>query len=332
MSDLWTPDRSAAVALVELRVTALGESFLYQVHGETHLALGLPPLPAEVVREVYRAGTLPVVLAKADAPSRSEAWSRAAKIFEQLAGVRRVAGAQARALAEGITEKWFAQGLIETRAGRLLAVTRVIGLLAARGEVGARPASLAAALEIADPQPGARDLLEARAGELARGLKDATRRAVALEVVDAAMAGESAALVAARLTDRFATLNRDWRRVAVTEVAAARSHGFLAGLPDGARVRWDAAPDACPHCRGLHGREFTVRAAPGDPWAEVWAGKSNRGRALAARTREGRERGRDERAAPTIPLHPNCRCRFVRVSELRGSARLEAYLAHLASL
>ena len=168
--------------------------------------------------------------------------------------------------------------------------------------------------------------------EHATHLRERTRHMLTSRLYDALLARDSPQNLAVRLGHEFGTLNRDWRRTAITEVAYARAHGFLAGLPAGSSVEWFAAADACTHCRRYHGKTFKVRSSPGNWDSEVWPGKSNVGRSFAPYKQDGSARAEHELAGPTIPLHPNCRCRWLRVAApIEGvSPRLEAYLAQMA--
>lgn len=127
-------------------------------------------------------------------------------------------------------------------------------------------------------------------------------------------------------------LNRDWERVAITEMNRSASDGFLAGKQNGEYVLGNSHPDACPYCmRLIHHKIYRVTTHPPkdysdlDPkskeyralskrWGnEVWVGKSNINRSLSARKRVGGKllpREHHEMAASTIPLHPTCRCRW----------------------
>lgn len=124
--------------------------------------------------------------------------------------------------------------------------------------------------------------------------------------------------------DEFAVLNRDWRRIAITETARNANEGFLAALPAGSKVRRvEAYATACPFCKKLHGMEFTVVSPAKEHkngWAEVWVGKTNVGRSSSPRKREGDElveRAEDEMWWPAAGTqHPNCRGTWVRISEV----------------
>lgn len=121
------------------------------------------------------------------------------------------------------------------------------------------------------------------------------------------------------LSDNFATLNLDWRRIAVTETAINAADGFLAACAEGEVLRWASHPGACKYCETQNGKLFTVVSASQphkDPATQVWPGKHlmNVGRSIAKmkRTENGlEERGEDEMLVPAIPAHPHCRCSWV---------------------
>jgi hypothetical protein len=337
-SDIWAPDPDPAIAQAEAELTAVGSSFLYHVHQDLHAALGLPRLPGEVVAAAYHTDHLPTPLAKATPASRSGAWKSALALFDRVRGVSSLKAGLARTLARAVTERWYGTGLLESRAEQAGVRARLVGMLRAQGAPpgGLFPTSLEeATAQVVDPER--REVIEQakeRALELVDGLKDSTRHLIAGELLDAQAERRTPQQTAGRLLDRFATLNRDWRRLAITEASMHRAHGFLSGLPEGETVEWFAAPDACPHCLKLHGRHFTVRHSPGDGEAEVWPGKSNAGRSFSPKDVDGRTRSPDELAWPTIPLHPHCRCRWLRIAPVPAgvSDRLEAYLAALSNL
>jgi hypothetical protein len=114
--------------------------------------------------------------------------------------------------------------------------------------------------------------------------------------------------LAQELFDRFGDHNRDWRRVAMTELAMATNDAYLSGLEEGERVTGIGSVNACKHCRSLViGREFIVLKVPpseesyDNDMKYVWAGKTNMGRPSTA-----------WRAC--FPIHPNCSCRPHRIS------------------
>ena len=127
-------------------------------------------------------------------------------------------------------------------------------------------------------------------------------------------------------------LNRDWERVAITETNRSANDGYIAGRPDGSYVLGNSHGDACPYClRYINNQIYKVTTDPPDDYSdldseskeyqdlakrwdtEIWVGKSNVSRSLSARKRvDGKLKPREhhERAAPTLPLHPICRCRW----------------------
>lgn len=126
-----------------------------------------------------------------------------------------------------------------------------------------------------------------------------------------------------KLQDEFATLNRDWRRIAVTEAGENQLQGYIASLKPGTKVkRVEVYANACGHCRKIDGKVMTVVApdAPDkDGDTQVWVGKTNIGRSAAPRKRVDNvliEREPHERwwvASGT--QHPHCRGRWVPVIE-----------------
>lgn len=123
------------------------------------------------------------------------------------------------------------------------------------------------------------------------------------------------------LVDAFAVLNRDWRRIAVTEATEALGQGFIASRPLGSKVkRVEQYRNACTWCRKIDGMEFTV-VEPGrtdkDGDTQVWVGKTNVGRSSAPRKRVGNtlvEREPHELWWPAAGAqHPHCRGRWLPV-------------------
>lgn len=125
-----------------------------------------------------------------------------------------------------------------------------------------------------------------------------------------------------KLVEEFGTLNRDWRRIAVTEAGEALNQGLVASLPSGTRLkRIEQYRGACAFCRRIDGKEVTVVSPDSeikDPAASVWVGKDNYGRSASPNKRMGSalvERSPQERWwIPAGTAHPNCRGRWVRIS------------------
>lgn len=122
-----------------------------------------------------------------------------------------------------------------------------------------------------------------------------------------------------KLLDKFGTLNRDWRRIAVTEAGEAQTQGYVASMAPGTKVkRVEQYRNACSFCRKIDGKVVTIVDPAKEPkdWDnEIWVGKSNVGRSASPRKRVGDafiEREPEEMwTIPAGLAHPHCRGRWV---------------------
>lgn len=122
-----------------------------------------------------------------------------------------------------------------------------------------------------------------------------------------------------QLFDNFASMNRDWRRIATTEATELSGQGVIASLPAGAKVRrMEMYHGACGFCKKIDGMIFNVvdPAKPDkDDWADMWVGKNNIGRSGSPRKRT--ENGLELRQPHElwIPVpganHPHCRGQLI---------------------
>jgi hypothetical protein len=171
----------------------------------------------------------------------------------------------------------------------------------------------------------AMDWARARIGLNLRGLTDAGRNRVAGSILGhVAQHGLARPrLLEQTLLDDFGALNRDWRRVAVTEAGEVANSAYLGQFADGARMkRLEAYEGACPFCRRINGLVLTWSTSPRpdtDGWSHVWPGKTNVGRAAAPRkqTQHGLvDRDESELWWPAAGVqHPNCRGRWTVLSD-----------------
>lgn len=141
---------------------------------------------------------------------------------------------------------------------------------------------------------------------------------VCLEHVQAQMLGQKEGTsqhLSTRLFGEFAILNRDFRRIAVTEGGECVNQGYVSAQKPGRMVkRVEAYRGACPFCKSINGKVFKVIApdAPDkDGDAEIWPGKTNIGRSASPRKREGGflvPRPANEMWWPAAGVqHPHCR-------------------------
>ena len=139
-----------------------------------------------------------------------------------------------------------------------------------------------------------------------------------------------------RLLDEFAVLNRDWRRIAMTELADASMNGLLASLPLDSKVkRQEMYRGACPYCRSIDGRVFTIVSPDTkekNSETQVWVGKTNYGRSFAPNKRT--PNGLIPRTAGEMwhvsagPVHPHCRGRWQPIMKISpgGDPKFAAWL------
>ena len=117
------------------------------------------------------------------------------------------------------------------------------------------------------------------------------------------------------LFDEFADLNRDFRRIAITETGNATNTGYIAAQKPGTKVkREEAYTGACGFCTSIRGKVLTVVADDKEDkdWDnEVWPSKNNVGRSASPRKRVGGvliPRTPDEIwSIPAGTVHPHCR-------------------------
>lgn len=195
--------------------------------------------------------------------------------------------------------------------------------------ITALPLTAAAAAEMLPHTPVQRvalDYAAERAAENVRELTNSVRHRMRTTIAEwfneratAVQPTGSTPALQTRLRDQFAQLNRDWRRIAVTETVEAQNQGYIASVPRGTHVkRVERYDGACAFCRRIDGLVLEVvdpAAANKDGRTQVWPGKTNVGRSAAPRKRLGSlliEREPHELWWPAAGTqHPNCRGRWV---------------------
>lgn len=150
---------------------------------------------------------------------------------------------------------------------------------------------------------------EIRTAEKIAEVADRHRAGIKQVVLQAINGRWSAQKLAQTLFDMFGDQNRDWRRVAITELSMASNDAYLAGCLEGDTVVVPSVAGACKYCRQyLEGKSFIVTHDPklmghdhDQEMHYVWVGKTNWGRTVAT-------------YVPCVPLHPQCRHRFHKIS------------------
>lgn len=194
--------------------------------------------------------------------------------------------------------------------------------------LAAMPSTVAAALEQFGATPVQRAVMEFAAHRCAdnvvalsdgarRSMRDLIAEHITAKELGTPAIGDSS--LQTKLLDRFGALNRDWRRIAVTEVGEAQTQGYVASMPVGSKLkRVEQYKNACAFCRKIDGVVVTIvdPAKENKNWdTEIWPGKTNIGRSASPRKRVGNvfvERTPDEMwAIPAGLAHPHCRGRWV---------------------
>jgi hypothetical protein len=163
---------------------------------------------------------------------------------------------------------------------------------------------------------------QARTCQYVTNIEDATRAKMKMAIVDwqkdkfegtpSAMAKRS---LEGKLLDEFATLNKDWRRIALTEAGEAANQGVVSATPAGQQLkRVEQYRGACAYCKKIDGAVVTVvEASKKDKnWnTEIWPGKDNHARSASPYKRVGGQLiKREESERWSIPAglaHPHCR-------------------------
>lgn len=173
------------------------------------------------------------------------------------------------------------------------------------------------------------DFARVKSAENVRALADSVRHQMRntilqhIEEQQTKPAGVPSSSLESKLLDKFGTLNRDWRRIAVTEAGEAQTQGYIASLKPGTKVkRVEQYQNACRFCRKIDGvvAEVVSPDAPvKNPETQIWPGKNNVGRSASPRKRVGSllvPRTPDELwHLPAGLAHPHCRGRWVPVIE-----------------
>lgn len=226
-----------------------------------------------------------------------------------------------RTEAEWLATRAVLMGRVQANMARLTAKQADVVL-------AALPATAAAAAETFVMTPIQRSLMDfanARAAENVRVLADDARhrlRTLIAQDLERKVLGIPSgpdSSLQIKLLDAFGTLNRDWRRIAVTEAGEAANQGLVASLEPGTRLkRIEQYRGACAFCRKIDGRVVEV-VAPDEPEKDgetmVWPGKTNIGRSAAPRKRVGGIlMAREPHEMWWIPAgtaHPHCRGRWL---------------------
>lgn len=198
--------------------------------------------------------------------------------------------------------------------------------LVAAGMAAVIPASLDAAVELGLPVSTVTKAMVAfareRCAQAIVDMGDQLRsgvRSVILDHQQEMLLGGKPQNLEQRLFDKFSTANRDWRRIAVTEVSENAAQGVVAASSSGSKLkRIEQYKGVCAWCHKIDGRVMTV-VDPAKPIKdgenEIWTGKTNIGRSSSPKKRvDGRLYDREPDEMWWIASgaqHPHCRGRWL---------------------
>jgi len=197
--------------------------------------------------------------------------------------------------------------------------------------LSAMPLTVAKAVEMFNIAGAEKQIMEyarLKAMDTVVAMSDASKhslKTVLLDHMQKQFAGDETATTGKlqqSLFDNFSTMNRDLRRIALTESNEALGQGFMASLPVGARVkRIEEYRGSCQFCKSINGMEFDVvdPSTPNkDGWKMMWTGKTNIGRSSSPyrKTDDGMvKRDASELWWPTPgTIHPHCRGMLVHLT------------------
>lgn len=240
--------------------------------------------------------------------------------------------------------EWFA--VRSTMMGRVQANMESLTAKQADKVIAALPSTIGEAASAFRLTPEQRAIMEfgrERCAENIVSLTDDLRHRMRKRIMDyqfAQFTGDraiTAESLQTKLLDDFGLLNRDWRRIAVTEAGENANQGLIASLPVGTKVRRvEQYKHACGHCVKIDGKVMTVVSPtkePKDGDTEVWVGKNNIGRSASPRKKVGGELvEREPHEMWWIAAgvqHPHCRGRWVvqQNPDAAGDSAFSAWLA-----
>lgn len=156
---------------------------------------------------------------------------------------------------------------------------------------------------------------EHNVGELLVNLQTTARKNISTTILNAIQNQKTTKQLESDLFDDFTDLNRDWRRIAETEISTNVNSGILLSeledKEEGETIFMVgiSAGNACKYCiEHIQGQIVVLSDKPvpggfitvkGVKYPAIWAGKNNVGKGV-------------KEYWPTIPVHPHCRCSWTR--------------------
>lgn len=316
---LWGKHPDPNQAWIEDQLFGLGHRFLRDLLGAV---LGIQK-PASFV-------------AKAD-PPKPPGWGEVMALFKSPApAAERLATWET--LVDGFTRSLLPATTVQSQAAMWALRSSLLDQIGQRVHAVTTPGAWDRLFHILPPAHKKQvEWAQVRGAQFVTRMTESARSSILEALVESQMGGGNHHELSRVLLERLGNLNRDWRRIAITETGMAVSSGQLqAALDSGGQWEsvWVAGPKACPFCRGHNGNVLKVVSADHpnlDGQTMVWPGKSNIGRSASPTRRDGTRRTPDEMWWPAIPGHPCCACVWS-LRRVLVSAAAKKAAAHFAAL
>jgi len=294
---LWGKHDSPLVSLIEEDLYALGFRFLRDFIAAV---LGKDKPPAFAKAEGWK-------------PPKPPGWGEVMKLFE-APGHPEAKMATWESLLDGFVRGFLPGKTIQDQAAMWALRSNLLHVIGERVKAVTVPGAWDLYFHTLPPAGKASlEWSKVHGAQFITKMADLARQKALDALVESQMAGGNHHDLARTLLERLGTLNRDWRRIAITETAMAVSSGQLSTVADSGEWEavWVAGPKACAFCLGQNGRVF--RIVPSNypnknDDIHVYPGKTNVGRSVSLYRKDGTKRTKEELWVPTIPSHPNCAC------------------------
>lgn len=280
-------------------------------------------------------GEEPRAFAKAEAP-KPPGWGEVMALFKSPAPPAEKL-ASWKTLLDGFASSLLPPSSVENVVASWALRSALLHQIGERVNALVKPGAASAFLHTLPPaQAEAIEWSKLRGAEFVTNMSAKARAMVLDALVESQMTGGNAHDLSRVLFERIGVLNRDWRRIAITETGMAVASGQLAtALAAGGEweALWVAGPRACPFCRSKNGAVLRVVPASfpsKDGQTMVWPGKNNVGRSIHPFKKDGTPRAASELWWPCIPAHPNCACTWV-VRRVLATAAAKKAAANLAA-
>lgn len=250
---------------------------------------------------------------KAEAP-RPPGWGEVMALFQsQAPAAQRLATWET--LVDGFTHALLPASTVQSQAAMWAMRSALLDQIGQRVHAVTTPGAWDRLFHVLPPaQQKQIEWAQVRGAQFVTRMSASARSSILEALVESQMGGGNHHELSRVLLERLGTLNRDWRRIAITETGMAVASGQLqAALDSGGQWEavWVAGPKACPFCRGHNGTVLKVvsdDAPRKDDLHQIWPSKNNLGRSAHPTRRDGTRRGPDEMWRPCIPAHPLCGC------------------------